>query len=275
MKLEQFFEQAHRLPSAPKVVQELITSLGKPDIAISDIAARIALDQVIAAKTLRLANSAQIAAAHRIGSINEAAMILGTSTLRTLVIASGISGAFISTPGFDRKRFWLYSLDVASSARLIARLADQDQETAFTCGLVHNIGELLIHVVMPELAFHIDRSVDKGADRITLEENSIGFDYIDAGAELVRRWSFPEIFHLAIRHQRFPLRHPECGTLGLILHLAIRISQLREHKALNEITAEDLPAAVLVALGLQADPLIGELPKIQIAAHEQASLLDT
>lgn len=273
MKLEQIFEQAHRLPSVPKVVQELITSFGKPDTPISDIAARIALDQVIAAKTLRLANSAHVSATHRIGSLNEAAMILGFSTLRTLVIATGISGAFVSTPGFDRKRFWLHSLDVAACACWIARQAGQDEDAAFTCGLIHNIGELLIHVVKPELAFHIDRSVEKGADRRVLEDNNIGFDYVEVGAELARRWSFPESFQLAILNQNTPLQDPECAPLGLILHLAILICQLKAHKPLAEIEASDLPETELAMLGLDAATLVGKLPEVRAAEHEIEILL--
>ncbi len=273
MELEQIFEQTHRLPSVPKVVQELISSFSKPDAAISDIATRIAMDQVLAAKTLRLANSAQVSANHRTGSLSEAAMILGFSTLRTLVIATGISGAFITTPGFDRKQFWLHSLDVASCARWLARQVHADEDAAFTCGLLHNIGELLIHVVTPELAFHIDQSVAKGADRKILEDNSIGFDYIQVGAELARRWNFPEQFHLAIRYQNDPLHHPECAPLGQILHLAIQLCQLQAHKTTSAIEAADLPGKVLTALNLDAATVIEGLPQTQAARHEMEMLL--
>lgn len=272
MKLEDVFEQTHRLPSVPKVVQELITSFGKPDTVISDIAERIAMDQVLAAKTLRLANSAHIASSHRISSLNEAAMLLGFSTLRTLVIATGISGAFVTTPGFDRRQFWQNSLDIAACARWLAQQIHADADAAFACGLLHNIGELLIHVVAPELAFHIDQSVAKGADRKTIENNSIGFDYIEVGAELARRWSFPETIHLAIRYQNEPLRHPECAPLGAILHLAIQLCRLQA--AQSPLRADDLPAAVLTALNLDGPIVIAGLTQTRAARHEMDMLLN-
>ncbi len=273
MKLDAVFEQTHRLPAVPKVVQELIDSFNKADIDLSGIAARIALDQVIAAKTLRLANSAHFSPARRIGSLNEAVMVLGFSTLRTLVLASGITGAFITTPGFDRKRFWHHSLDIAAYARWLARLVGQDAEAAFICGLTHNIGELLIHVVAPELAFHIDRSVEKGADRRILEDNNIGFDYIEVGAELARRWNFPETFRLAILHQNAPLKNPESGPLGLILHLAICISDRLEDKHTPQRIANDLPEAELAALGLDRAVLASQLAEAQAEAAGIADLL--
>lgn len=273
MKLEAVFEQTHRLPTVPKVIQELIENFNKPNVDIADIANRIALDQVIAAKTLRLANSAHFAPARRIGSLNEAVMVLGLSTLRTLVLAAGITGAFVTTPGFDRRQFWRQSLDVAAYARWLARQAGEDAEAAFTCGLIHNIGELLIHVVAPELSIHIDRSVEKGADRRILEDNNIGFDYTEVGAELAHRWNFPEAFRLAILHQHTPLRHPESGKLGLILHLAIRLSELLAGKNTLESVANKLPEAELAALGLDRNALAAKLAQAQAEAAQMEDLL--
>lgn len=273
MKLEAVFEQTHRLPTVPKVVQELIESFNKVDVDISEIADRIALDQVIAAKTLRLANSAHFAPTRRIGSLHEAVMVLGFSTLRTLVLAAGITGAFVTTPGFDRKHFWRHSLDVAAYARWLARQTGEDADAAFTCGLIHNIGELLIHVVAPELSIHIDRSVEKGADRRILEDNNIGFDYIEVGAELARRWNFPEAFRLAILHQNAPLRNPESAPLGLILHLAIRLSELLSGKNTLESVANSLPEAELAALGLDRTVLAGKLAEAQTEAAQMENLL--
>lgn len=259
MKLEDIFEQTHRLPTVPKVVHELIDSFGKPGIDLGDIAAKIALDQVIAAKTLRLANSAHFATTHRIGSLNEAVMVLGFTTLRTLVVAAGITGAFVSTQNFDRKKFWHNSLEIAAYCRWLARLCKQDAEAAFTCGLLYNIGELLLHVVAPDIAAKIDKWTAEGGDRQSLEDANIGFDYIEVGAELAGRWSFPESFRLAILHQTDPLAHPECGQLGLILNLAIRLSKLTRQKTEPTEIWADLPQDVLAALGLQSGAFAEQL----------------
>ena len=139
----------------------------------------------------------------------------------------------------------------------------RSSDGAFTCGLIHNIGELLIHVVAPELAVHIDRSVEKGADRKILQDNNIGFDYIMVGAELAKRWSFPDAFQLAILYQNEPLRHPEAGKLGVVLHLALQIAKLlNAQKNLTEI-AEQLPEAELTALGLRREQIATQLEQAQ------------
>lgn len=275
MKLEEVFEHTHRLPTVPKVVQELIEGFNKADIDIENIASRIAMDQVIAAKTLRLANSAHFATSRRIGSLHEATMVLGFSTLRTLVVATGITGAFVNTPGFDRKRFWQNSLQVAGYARWLAQLSKSDAEGAFTCGLIHNIGELLIHVVAPELAVHIDRSVEKGADRKILEDNNIGFDYIMVGAELAKRWSFPETFLHAILYQNEPLRHPESGSIGLTLHLALILNKsINQKNSPPEEAIAALPEAELAALGLDRALITEKLDDAKTQIAQMSDMLN-
>lgn len=259
MKLEALFEQTHRLPTVPQVVQQLIDSFNQPDADLTGIAAHIAQDPVIAAKTLRLANCAHTGATRRIGSINEAVMVLGFSTMRTLVIATGITGAFITTPGFDRKRFWQHSLDVAACARWLAAQTGQDTDSAFTNGLLHSIGELLIHVVAPELA-----------PRIEQHDPAIGFDYAEVGAELARRWNFPETFRLAILHQNAPLQYPESGMPGLIMHLAITLANALDAGTPPDALAAALPQEELTALGFDLATIAGELP----AAIRTGKLLD-
>lgn len=259
MKLEALFEQTHRLPSVPRVVQQLIDSFNQPDADLTGIAAQIAQDQVIAAKTLRLANCAHTGATRRIGSINEAVMVLGFSTIRTLVIATGITGAFITTPGFDRKRFWQRSLDVAACARWLATQTGHDTDGAFTCGLLRSIGELLVHVIAPELA-----------PRIEQHDAAISFDYAEIGAELARRWNFPEAFRLAILHQNAPLQDSESEALGIIMHLAILLANELDAGTPPEALAAALPLEELVALGLDPATIAGGLP----AAIRAGKILD-
>ena len=71
------------------------------------------------------------------------------NTLRTLVLASAMTGAFKVDTGFNLKKFWLRSFRVASIARTLAKQSKLDADAAFTCGMMHNIGELLREGAMP------------------------------------------------------------------------------------------------------------------------------
>ncbi|WP_164521435.1 HDOD domain-containing protein [Iodobacter ciconiae] len=264
MKLEEVFEQTHKLPTIPKVVQELIDSFSKDDIDIETIAKKISLDQVITAKVLRLANSAHFGASRQIASVNEAVVVLGFNTVRTLVVASGVTGAFITTPGFDRKRFWKHSLRVATLAKWLSKHAKYNGEIAFTTGMIHSIGEMLIHIVAPELAAKIDQYVENGAaDRVALETNNIGFDYVMVGEELARRWNFPIEIQMAVKYQNIPNDQQPSSKLSHLLHLALLLTQNEKNSADVQKLAASLPALSLDALALDIETLNAQLIEIK------------
>ncbi|MFC7419513.1 HDOD domain-containing protein [Iodobacter arcticus] len=274
MKLEEVFEQTHKLPTIPKVVQELIDSFSKDDIDIETIAKKIALDQVITAKVLRLANSAHFGSSRQIASVNEAVVVLGFNTVRTLVVASGVTGAFITTPGFDRKRFWKHSLRVATLAKWLSKQAKYNGEIAFTTGMIHSIGEMLIHIVAPELAAKIDQYVENGAaDRVALETNNIGFDYVMVGEELARRWNFPVEIQMAVKYQNMPSEQDPSSKLSHILHLALHIAHHETTSENEQALANSLPASSLDALALDVDALSTHLAETKELASGMEEMI--
>ncbi len=262
MKLEEVFEQTHKLPTIPKVVQELIDSFSNEDIDIDTIAKKIAQDQVITAKVLRLANSAHFGASRQIGSVQEAVVVLGFNTVRTLVVASGITGAFVATPGFDRKAFWKHSLAIATISKWLAKQAKINGEVAFTCGMVHNIGEMLIHIVAPEIAVKIDKFVESGGDRVALEDNNIGFDYVMVGEELARRWNFPVEIQQAVKFQNTADAQDPSNKLTAVLSLAKLIATLQvDNPSLEELAAK-IPENILNISGISKENLELKLPEL-------------
>jgi putative nucleotidyltransferase with HDIG domain len=262
MKLEEVFEQTHKLPTIPKVVQELIDSFSNEDIDIDTIAKKIAQDQVITAKVLRLANSAHFGSSRQIGSVQEAVIVLGFNTVRTLVVASGITGAFVATPGFDRKSFWKHSLAVATIGKWLAKQAKINGEVAFTCGMVHNIGEMLIHIVAPEIAVKIDKFVESGGDRVALEDNNIGFDYVMVGEELARRWNFPSEIQQAIKFQNIPTAQEPKNKLTAVLFLAKLIATLQADKPPLEELSAQIPDDILETTGISKESFNTKLEEL-------------
>ncbi len=116
MQLDTLFAQLHNLPNVPEVAQVLIRQFDDPNTSIETLSRTVARDPVIAAKVLRLANSARFRGARESTSIEDAALRLGFNTLRTLVLASAFASGFKSAPGFDLQAFWYNSFLVASLA---------------------------------------------------------------------------------------------------------------------------------------------------------------
>ncbi|APP79847.1 HDOD domain-containing protein [Xanthomonas hortorum pv. vitians] len=271
MKLEVLFDQLHTLPTVPKVAQDLIRQFDDPTTNIDVLAHTIERDPVIAAKVLRLANSARFHGLRDSTSVEDAAMRLGFNTLRTLVLASAMTGAFRAGPGFDLNTFWRYSFGVAGICRLLARQHGLDPETAFTCGMMHNIGELLIQSGAPEYASRINHEASS-AGHAAEETLQLGFGYPEVGAELARRWHLPVVIQQAIAYQVRPAAAPEGALMPLLLAQAVQVSDaLRIHDGAIPAALEAVRGPLMDSVDL--DALFAALPDVIEADRAFAELL--
>lgn len=253
MTIDELLQQGRALPSIPKVVQELIQGLSKDDVLTGEIARQLATDQVLSAKVLRLANSAYYNVPRTVGTVDEALKLLGFLTVRTLVMSTGIAGSFKDMPGIDLKQFWRYSLHTAVAAKYLARTAQLDGELAFTVGLIHAIGRLVMHAGMPaEMAALALRPVSPFPDpsRIEAEREAFGFSFADVGGALARHWNFPEDFAAAIERSAEPLAHEPVDALHGIVHVAAWVSRAEEAQLDQAQRAQDFPQAVADKINL-------------------------
>lgn len=249
MELKNLIDNAQKLPNIPKVVQELIESFGDENINNETIAKKISADQVLTAKVLRAANSAHYGGNRKVGSVSDAVFILGFNAVRTLVLASGMTGAFKAPEGFDLPAFWHNSFAVAATCKWLAKFSKDDAETAFTCGMIHNIGELLIHILLPEECKEIQKVVDRGARNSDIEKNVLGFNFPEAGAELANRWKFPDAIVAGIRYQLDPLAAPEFSRFAALINIADYIVHVHEKGNDAELLAH-FPNDLATKLGI-------------------------
>ncbi|MFC6840455.1 HDOD domain-containing protein [Xanthomonas theicola] len=260
MKLEVLFDRLHTLPTIPKVAQDLILQFDNPKTSLDSVARNIELDPVIAAKVLRLANSARFRGMRDSTSVEDAALRLGFNTLRTLVLASAMTGAFHAPSHFDLRGFWLHSFEVAGVCRLLARQKGLDPETAFTCGMMHNIGELLIQTGAPDYAarLHADAS---SSGRAAEETVQLGFGYPEVGAELARRWHLPQVIQTAIAYQARPLQAPGTEPMPrLVAQAALVADALERHGGATADARQAVSGPLLEDVDL--DALFATLPEV-------------
>ena len=263
MKLEAVFDHIGQLPTVPSVVQELIASFDRDDIDVASLATKVSKDQVISAKVLRLANTAHFGSPRQISSIEDAVIVLGFDKLRTLVIASGIAGMAIPIPEFDKVHYWRYSLNVANTAKLLAKMARQNGEVAFTAGLLHSIGQLLIHIAAPADAAAVEKLVASGASRTASEMNTFGFNHAEVGAELARRWNFPQLIQDAIRYHNEPLKQEPFQPMAALVHLG---EYIIHHLEMGDEPSEligNIPLALTDKLTLNLDRIAESLDGIR------------
>ncbi len=210
MELKSLLDQPNKLPTIPKVVQQLIKSFSDDDVSINEIARQIATDPALSAKLLRLANSAYFHVSRTIGTVDDALRMLGFVMVRNLVLGNGMVAAFGNTPGMNLQQFWRYNLYTACASRWLAAAAGSNADMAFTVGLMHGIGQLQMHAGMPNEMVPLDLKMNVlASERAELEKQTLGFHHGDVAAELAKIWNFPDSIILALRNAPQPIAGDE------------------------------------------------------------------
>lgn len=212
----------HQLPSLPLIVQQVIASFNNADLDTTSLARKIAQDQGLSAKVLRVANSSFYGLPRQVGSIQEAITVLGFNCVRSLVLSAGIIQTLAPSPGssFDRQAYWQRSFRVAAIAKALAREFRQEPQLAFTAGMFHDIGQLVLDLCIPQQFAGLLQQSAAGLDLIGLERAELGFDHAEIGAEVVRLWNFPAEIEQVVRDWHQPEQEPFSPLVGMI-HVAV------------------------------------------------------
>ncbi|TNC99777.1 MAG: metal dependent phosphohydrolase [Gallionellaceae bacterium] len=213
----------HQLPSLPLIVQEVIASFNDADLDTVTLAHKIAQDQGLSAKVLRVANSTFYGLPRKVGSVQDAVMVLGFDTVRSLVLSAGMVRAFPPSPDslFDRQAYWQRCFRVAALSKALAKELRQVQQLAFTAGMFYDIGQLVLDLCIPQqFAELLQRQTTSGLSLAELERSELGFDHADIGAELIRLWNFPPEIEQVARYWQQPELQTNYDPLVCVVHAA-------------------------------------------------------
>src|SRR5262249_54691026 len=140
------------LPTLPNYVLDLNALLSSPSVDLKKVGVVIRTDPSLSAQVLRLCNSALFGLRRRVISIEQAAVLLGTERLRTLVLACSImqfAGKHLT--GSQLSAFWQHSFLCALLSERVARQVEYfEKEQAYLGGLLHDIGVLPLWIVAIE-----------------------------------------------------------------------------------------------------------------------------
>lgn len=249
------------LPSIPKVVALLLNELDRDEPDLKKITQLISTDPALTTRLLRLSNSAAFQLSGKINSVSESLAILGLGHVRTMAADAATGTSFKAVPGIQLQQFWGYSLDVAKVSRSLAGVVRQNQQAAFTCGLIHAVGELAMHIGMPEDVAELDREVAPlDLRRARAERKYFGFCYAQVGAGYARHWLFPQPIVDALEHQYEPFENNVYEPLAGVIHLATWRARAKEANLDERALAVSFPGEVGEVLGLDIDMVLQQDP---------------
>lgn len=273
--MDRLLESVRVLPSIPKALREVLESLNRDNVTVAQVTTPLESDPALGAKVLRMSNAAHYGLPKKVGSVEEAAYLVGMNAIRTMVISSGLMGSFDAIPGFDMKRFWRLSLLSGFLARDMASQLHLPAEEAYTAALMHGLGVLAIHGAFPAEALAIDSACadNSPVDRAECEMERLGFHHGDVGSEIASRWNLPDSIVQAIRFYPYPKRLVAPHLAGVV-HCAVALAIALEDGVPHTNWGLDVDAELCRKLGLDWDKLKQRHQKFElyrVAADDMVS----
>jgi HD-like signal output (HDOD) protein len=184
-------------PALPGLYLQITQALESEDSTLDSIAALVSREPTVSAKLLQMVNSPVIGRQQRVTSIREATHVMGLSRLRSLVLANSLFGQFDGSKcqGFSAAQFEARSVQIGTWASGIALAETFDKrmaELAFSAGLLHQFGVLLMAANLPEAYGEVLRTAQ--AQRISIarvERNTYGVTHAELAGYILGSWNIP------------------------------------------------------------------------------------
>lgn len=218
-----------KLPPSPGTIMRITTLLRDYNASMREITQAISYEPVLVVRILRLANSPVYALERNVTSIQTAIGAVGAKAVHDIVMIGLASTTFSkeikNSP--TAKKIWEHSLAVAITARELSKiLGMRGTEEAFTCGLLHDIGKLILLSNDVEgytslLGFTEESEMLKG------EVELYGYNHTEVGSLIARRWNLPEEVYYSILHHHNPSQSEQGSVVTHLVDIADIITNIK------------------------------------------------
>ena len=197
------------LCSSPEVFTRITQALDDPMKSVKDTAAIIEQDPSLAARMLKIVNSAFFGFPASIKTVDHAISILGDNEVRMLVMTTSVVEKFSNMPNsiLDMREFWAHSLKTALFAKYLADNHPKKRQltSAFISGLLHDIGRLILYTKAPELARSAALLVKSNqTNEVDAETLIFGFNHAELGGALLEMWKIPASIQNSVTFHHLP-----------------------------------------------------------------------
>lgn len=259
MTANELVAKVKNLPPVSQAALKLVSLLDQPAISNEDIVKVLKCDNVLTAKLLRACNSPYFGLEESVSSVDQAVLMLGHQQILHIVLTLAFGGAMaLPLPGYaiESSELWRHSITTATAAEIMAGGAvtmNVDGPVAFTVGLLHDIGKLVMtQALTADFQTLIrDRVTQRGISRCEAEQEILGTDHAAVGAVLLQSWRLPEdIVEAVANHHQPPLEpQPRLSALTYVANCVSHLAGSAPGWESYGIRADD---RVAEALGLSA-----------------------
>lgn len=250
------------IATIPQCLDDVLKVLEDPDCPVHEVVGIIERDPSIASRVLKLVNSPAFGLSSSVTALSQACVILGLRTLRQVLVQATVVEKLwfdVDAAGFDAYRLWDHSFKAAVAARHLARAipeaVEMDPEEAYTCGLLHDMGKILL-LQNQTKRFLATVAAARRSDTplVVAERETFGFTDLEVCARLVQRWRLGPTLEQAVlrHHQREP--SPVAWARGRLVHAASTLAHAADPRGPAWI-ADPLRLGEITELGIEQETI--------------------
>ncbi|MCC6328375.1 MAG: HDOD domain-containing protein [Acidobacteria bacterium] len=218
-----------KLPPSPGGVMRLTTVLRDYDASTTKVAEAINFEPSLVTRILRLANSPIYSLEKHVTTMQQAVNAVGTVTIHDIVMMELTSKTFSDAIYKSREvqTIWKHSLAVGLMARELSKiLRHRGSEEAFVCGLLHDVGKILL-LTYDSDGFLEAMEAAEGGETLRAETAKFGYSHAEVGALVARRWGLPNEVCVSILNHHDPAQAQDQLLITYIVDAANMIANIR------------------------------------------------
>jgi len=224
MDILTLLEDDTSLVSFPRVYAQFQEAMSDENVSFSEIGDIIIYDSGLSARLLRIVNSAFYGFPQKIETISHAIGVIGTRELSDLMLSTIVVDKFKSIPEsmINMESFWQHSVACGLIARELASQKENlDPEKFFTAGMLHDIGQVILCMKLPQLSMRILLSLQSRQEPLQeLEHEELGFDHAELGGKLLNKWNLSPFHVETTTFHHEPAKAPNYSMETSIIYLA-------------------------------------------------------
>jgi putative nucleotidyltransferase with HDIG domain len=214
------------LPCVPGQYRELLRQVHGGEGSMKAVADIVCSDPAMVTKVLQLVNSSFVGMRQEISDPRYATMLLGRDMVAALFLSRHVFSVFPTGErgGVSIERLAEHSREVGLAAAEVARDLTADRngwEQAFTAGLLHDIGKLLMAEASPVEYRRLQEERRQSALPLAeAERRTFGMSHAEAGAYLLGTWGQPASIVEAVAYHHAPAGSPAGSAPLVAVHVA-------------------------------------------------------
>ncbi len=196
------------LPSPPGIALRLLKLRDNEGTGLGEASEAISLDPALAARILKIVNSAFYSLRHDVNTITHAVTLLGADRLYSVALSFSLFDGLrkFGSEDFDHASYWRRSVLAATAGRTLCPWAGESrQEEVFLASLLQDIGMLILNEAFPESYGEVIKQAGSDHNRlIPLEREHTGTDHTEIGIWVQEMWQLPKMFQVAVKGSHDP-----------------------------------------------------------------------